>query len=445
MLKKYLFVFLLAFSCLTSNAQSEPIELINAGDGVALDFKQTNTWEYSNKDYKFEVGGTLIFNGIASENAQLKFLVGTKVIFNTVQLTSDTYEYELTEENVTNLSAGRKFVVQGRNFIFKTLYYQAPNGDGDGDDNGDDNGDNKEDDNYAYSGILMSDLNLSLSWSTDYKIVLNQKLSKGDVLQIDGISEGSGSPRFTFAYQTLDNYTWTELYTAEPGTSFSIDIKDSDLADAINELGFFVKGSDLLLTTISYKGNTSITEGGTVNGSAAGEGGDDNNDDVEGEEDLEGAFMSGVHFDDWNTPMVIIPASFFDDATENDFLRIYYSAPAGGQSGGKMQLAYNDKSIEDPSAQWTMITEGEKIRGEGAYTVPLKGIIDYLKQDGFFVKGNNFTFVKATLVRTTDVAEIEIENQPVFFYNLNGIQVENPSNGIFIRVQGKKINKVVIK
>ncbi|MDE6394006.1 MAG: hypothetical protein K2K77_01580 [Duncaniella sp.] len=37
------------------------------------------------------------------------------------------------------------------------------------------------------------------------------------------------------------------------------------------------------------------------------------------------------------------------------------------------------------------------------------------------------------------------ENAPVEFYNLSGQRVENPANGIFIRKQGSKVQKVVIR
>lgn len=35
-------------------------------------------------------------------------------------------------------------------------------------------------------------------------------------------------------------------------------------------------------------------------------------------------------------------------------------------------------------------------------------------------------------------------NAPVVYYNLQGVRVENPSNGIFIRVQGKKTEKIML-
>ncbi len=43
----------------------------------------------------------------------------------------------------------------------------------------------------------------------------------------------------------------------------------------------------------------------------------------------------------------------------------------------------------------------------------------------------------------TGVSEIATEKAPVVYYNLQGQRVANPSNGIFIRVEGGKSTKVV--
>ncbi|MCM1519578.1 MAG: hypothetical protein NC098_02205 [Lachnoclostridium sp.] len=46
----------------------------------------------------------------------------------------------------------------------------------------------------------------------------------------------------------------------------------------------------------------------------------------------------------------------------------------------------------------------------------------------------------------TGIAEVVVdENAPVEYYNLQGVRVENPSNGIFIRRQGNKATKVLVK
>ena len=51
-----------------------------------------------------------------------------------------------------------------------------------------------------------------------------------------------------------------------------------------------------------------------------------------------------------------------------------------------------------------------------------------------------------TSVPSTSVTDVEIdENAPVEFYNLQGVRVANPENGLFIRRQGNKVEKVFIK
>ena len=45
---------------------------------------------------------------------------------------------------------------------------------------------------------------------------------------------------------------------------------------------------------------------------------------------------------------------------------------------------------------------------------------------------------------TVAIEEIEAENAPVEYYNLQGVKVANPENGIFIKKQGSKTTKVVL-
>ena len=43
------------------------------------------------------------------------------------------------------------------------------------------------------------------------------------------------------------------------------------------------------------------------------------------------------------------------------------------------------------------------------------------------------------------VEEIEVDdNTPAVYYNIQGVKVNNPSNGLFIKVQGNKATKVVL-
>ena len=43
------------------------------------------------------------------------------------------------------------------------------------------------------------------------------------------------------------------------------------------------------------------------------------------------------------------------------------------------------------------------------------------------------------------VEEMEDVEAPVEYYNLQGVKVAEPSNGIFIKRQGKKVSKVYVK
>ena len=58
----------------------------------------------------------------------------------------------------------------------------------------------------------------------------------------------------------------------------------------------------------------------------------------------------------------------------------------------------------------------------------------------------NLSFDFGSLGENSGVSNVmDDSNAPVEFYNLNGMRVENPSNGIFIRKQGNKTNKVVVR
>ena len=42
-------------------------------------------------------------------------------------------------------------------------------------------------------------------------------------------------------------------------------------------------------------------------------------------------------------------------------------------------------------------------------------------------------------------ADVVDENAPVEYYNLQGVRVANPANGIFIKRQGSKVTKIYVK
>ncbi len=106
---------------------------------------------------------------------------------------------------------------------------------------------------------------------------------------------------------------------------------------------------------------------------------------------------------------------------------------------------------------------------EKLYTLPNSNIAEIIQLD-FDIAGNLYAWArvggfivytlnndaptattpakKASLITidsTVSVSEINTDaNAPVEYYNLQGVKVENPANGIFIRKQGSKTTKVVL-
>ena len=67
---------------------------------------------------------------------------------------------------------------------------------------------------------------------------------------------------------------------------------------------------------------------------------------------------------------------------------------------------------------------------------------------GFVASYNGTAQFQPTVVALDEIAtgieEVAAENAPVEYFNLQGIKVANPENGIFIKKQGAKATKVVL-
>ena len=51
-------------------------------------------------------------------------------------------------------------------------------------------------------------------------------------------------------------------------------------------------------------------------------------------------------------------------------------------------------------------------------------------------------YLLVTIFSTIEAAD---ENAPVEYYNLQGMKVKEPSNGVYIKKQGTKVEKIVTK
>ena len=80
------------------------------------------------------------------------------------------------------------------------------------------------------------------------------------------------------------------------------------------------------------------------------------------------------------------------------------------------------------------------IAGVEAGTYDVTGVVAiYSGKPQFYVTGYE-------KVVDTGIADIVAdENAPVEYFNLQGIRVENPENGLYIRRQGNKVTKVIVK
>jgi hypothetical protein len=91
--------------------------------------------------------------------------------------------------------------------------------------------------------------------------------------------------------------------------------------------------------------------------------------------------------------------------------------------------------------------------GEASLTFRNNYIIDSVEAGTYDVEaviaiysGNAQAYpISYTKSETTSVSDINVENGAVEYFNLQGVRVANPTNGIFVRRQGNKVSKVVIR
>ncbi len=116
---------------------------------------------------------------------------------------------------------------------------------------------------------------------------------------------------------------------------------------------------------------------------------------------------------------------------ENPFIKLLF----GGWGGTEINNKEQDKNPE----RFTIT--------ENSITVTLtQEDVDKLKASGLVIQADSFVLDQLLLVpdNTTGSADLIIDNNDctVEHYNLQGVRVSNPENGIFIRRQGNKTIKV---
>lgn len=149
-----------------------------------------------------------------------------------------------------------------------------------------------------------------------------------------------------------------------------------------------------------------------------------------------------------------------DESYEYEGTTYHYFYPMIGEddivctiTANRKDYTFYDMSIEpagcyvkkSSTGSWKFSGSNKQFTGE--YLV-------YFAADGYLTAGSEDSYVYVDVDMIFDmpaegagVAEINAadNNAPVEYYNLNGIRVENPSNGLFIRKQGGNVSKVIVK
>lgn len=165
---------------------------------------------------------------------------------------------------------------------------------------------------------------------------------------------------------------------------------------------------------------------------------------------IESEIWSGnVNCGQW-AQSVTVAADKFENAREGDRFKINLTINAGKgkgivkvQSGDMVDLTVNGKGTNMDSA-------GNFKRGakDAVYEINVTDL-EKLKTHGLVISGFAVTVTKVSLI-TVDQSGIDdigsdSNDMPVEYYNLNGMRVDNPANGICIRRQGNKVSKIYIR
>ncbi|MDO4320836.1 MAG: hypothetical protein Q4C34_09715 [Bacteroidales bacterium] len=97
----------------------------------------------------------------------------------------------------------------------------------------------------------------------------------------------------------------------------------------------------------------------------------------------------------------------------------------------------------DPALKITMTKEDDQV----TITFPVNCTTIYAPDASKFFYGANAESVLTFTERTNAVDNINVDNSnaPVEFFNLQGVRVANPENGVYIRRQGSNATKVFVK
>ena len=173
------------------------------------------------------------------------------------------------------------------------------------------------------------------------------------------------------------------------------------------------------------------------------------------------ATLEGIDFG----PDFVAPASGkgtdLDDPFTKDNITVSFTGGTTAtriwnKSGVTEFRVYKGGSITIAAPETYYLTKIEIARNNGTLTTTAPGTFEsnvWTVADGDLVKEVTFNVtanvqiasINVSIDKTVGVEGVEVEDAAPVYYNLQGVRVENPSNGLFIVVRGNKATKQVIR
>lgn len=236
-------------------------------------------------------------------------------------------------------------------------------------------------------------------------------------------------------------------------TTTTYTVADGEIAN-FNRRGIIIKGYNITLKKVVFtKGENTGQGGGNTGGGNHGGGGSDVTGSVEGSDSFDetGYEWTGkaVFSSDWSTS-IEIAAEKLQCVVPGIEMKIEFKVQSGA-SYGKMEIDYFDWTTATATDNTATNTDSYACFQPGTvntvYTIA-EADADRFKAEGMRIKGTGLDVSKVTIgqLGQSAIETVTFDSEaPVEYFNLNGVKVETPSNGIFIRRQGSQVTKVVVR
>ena len=232
------------------------------------------------------------------------------------------------------------------------------------------------------------------------------------------------------------------------------EIADGDIAN-FNRRGMIIKGYNITLEKVVFTKGENAGQGGGNQGGGGnhGGGGSGTSGSVEGTDsfDATGYLWTGkaVFSSDWSTCIEIAPEKL-QCVTPGMEMHVDFNVQ-GGASYGKMEIDYFDWSMAEATDKTATNTDSYACFQPGTvntvYTIAAADA-ERFKSEGMRIKGTGLDVSKIAIGQLGQSAVEAVESDMqllVEYFDLNGMKVETPARGIFIRRQGADVTKVVIR